>query len=501
MLTGALHFVPDGESIEFPLALRNPELLREAAFIGGHWRTARNGASIEVRNPANGELIGRVPKLGKSETREAIEAAARAYPAWRALLPQERCDHLLAWYALMRENREDLARIMTLEQGKPLADARGEIDYAAGFIQWFAEEAKRVSTESVISHLKDRHLMVVRAPVGVTAAITPWNFPSAMITRKAAAALAAGCPMVVRPASETPFSAIALAVLAERAGLPAGVFSVITGSAREIAAELCACPAVRAISFTGSTNVGRRLIAQGAGTVKRMSMELGGHAPFIAFSDADVEEAALGAVAAKFQSTGQDCLAANRIYVHRDIYDAFCQRFAALAGGLEVGPGWKPGVEQGPLMNERAVMKCEAHVSDAVARGARVLAGGGRHPLGGSFFEPTVLVDATPDMAIWREETFGPVAAVMPFEDEGDVIAAANDTEFGLAAYVYSRDVGRVWRAVDGLEYGMVVVNGVKMTGAPIPFGGVKQSGLGREGGRHGIEEFTDLKYICMNIL
>lgn len=481
------------------MQFNNPKLFRQEAFIDGRWCAADSGRTVDVFNPANGEVLGSIPNMQVAETQRAVSAARRAYPAWRELLPQQRTDLLSAWYRLILENKEDLAVLMTLEQGKPLAEARGEIDYAASFVQWFAEEAKRIYGETIPSHLLHRRMMVIREPVGVAAAVTPWNFPSAMITRKVSAALAVGCTMVVRPASETPYSALALAALAEQAGFPAGVLSVVTGDPEPIVGELCANPTVRALSFTGSTEVGRLLLSQGAPTIKKMSMELGGHAPFIVFPDADVEEAASGAVQAKFQTTGQDCLAANRIFVHQDRYQAFVERYAALTRQLKVGPGLEPGVEQGPLIDEKAVAKCEEHIEDAVAKGARVVAGGGRHkPLGGLFFQPTVLADVTPEMKIFREETFGPVAAVLPFTQEDEVIAAANDTEFGLAAYVYARDMGRIWRLVDALEYGIVAVNTYKMTGYPIPFGGMKQSGLGREGSRHGIDEYSELKYVCL---
>jgi aspartate-semialdehyde dehydrogenase len=387
---------------------------------------------------------------------------------------------------------------MTLEQGKPINEARGEIDYAASFVEWFAEEGKRLDGEMPTSHLPSRVMTVRREPVGVTAAVTPWNFPSAMITRKAAAALAAGCPMVVRPASETPFSALALAELGERAGLPAGVFSVVTGDAEPIVGELCANPTVRAVSFTGSTEIGKHLLRQGADTVKRMSMELGGHAPFILFPDVDLEEAVDAAVAAKFQTTGQDCLAANRIYVHADIYDAFVARFAERVAALKVGNGLEEDTEIGPLMHERALAKCQAHVDDALAKGARLMAAGGSgHALGGLFYAPTALANVDETMVIFREETFGPVAAIARFDREDEVLARANDTHYGLAAYLFTRDHDRICRMSERLAYGMVAVNCVKITGAPIPFGGVKESGLGREGGRHGIDEFTELKYVC----
>jgi succinate-semialdehyde dehydrogenase len=480
--------------------LNDPRLFREQAYVGGKWTAAHGGKVMAVTNPGTGEQLGVVPALGVVETKAAIDAAAAAFPAWRKLLPQQRAAFLRRWHDLMIEAKDDLALIMTLEQGKPLAEAEGEIAYAASFIEWFAEEAKRVNVEGVTPHLPGRQMIVRREPIGVCAAVTPWNFPSAMITRKAAAALAAGCPMVVRPASETPYSALALAELADRAGIPAGVLSVVTGPAQPIVDALLSSSTVRALSFTGSTEVGRKLLQAGAATIKRMSMELGGHAPMIVFPEVDLEDAVAGAVAAKFQTTGQDCLAANRIYVHASIYERFVERFTAYVQELRVGNGLEEGVEIGPLMHERAVAKCESHVGDAIAKGGRVLAGGRRHALGGTFFEPTVIADADDGMLIAHEETFGPVAAVFRFEDEAEVIARANDTIYGLAAYVWSNDLNRIARVTGALEYGMVAVNCVKMTGAPIPFGGVKQSGLGREGSRHGLEEFTELKYVCIAI-
>jgi aspartate-semialdehyde dehydrogenase len=477
--------------------LADPRLFREFAFVGGRWRSALSGATVAVTDPATGETIGHVPDMGAAETREAIDAAQAAFPSWRALLPQERGTILRAWFDLVTANREDLAVLMTLEQGKPLDEARGEIDYAASFVEWFAEEAKRVGGEMPASHLPGRLMTVRREPVGVVACVTPWNFPSAMITRKAAAALAAGCTVVVRPASETPFSALALAELAERAGFPPGVFSVVTGAPEPIVGELCANPQVRAVSFTGSTEIGKRLIRQGADSVKRMSMELGGHAPFILFPDADLDAAVEAAVAAKFQTSGQDCLAANRIFVHADVYEPFLARFAARVEALNIGNGFAPEVEIGPLMHERAVAKCQAHVDDALAKGARLLAGGKPHRLGGFFYTPTVLAECDERMTIFNEETFGPVAAIARFEDEAEVVARANDTRYGLAAYLFTRDHDRICRLTDALAYGMVAVNCVKMTGHPIPFGGMKESGLGREGGRHGLDEFTELKYVC----
>lgn len=485
---------------QFDNQFADPDLFREQAYVDGAWVSARNGNTIEVTNPADGTVIGQVPKLGEPEVRAAIDAAHRAFPAWRAMLPQERGELLETWYRLLLAHREDLARIMTLEQGKPLSDSRGEIDYAASFIKWFAEEGRRMNGETIPSHLPDRRLLVYREPVGVTACITPWNFPAAMITRKAAAALAAGCPMLVRPANETPFSALALAELADRAGIPAGVFSVVTGSGRTIGGEMCANTRVRALSFTGSTEVGRVLLRQGAESVKKMSMELGGHAPFIGYPDVGVEQLVEGALAAKFQTTGQDCLAANRIYIHRDIYDAFLEEFTRRTAAFKVGNGLSEDVDFGPLMNEDAVRKAEEHIEDAVAKGARLLTGGRRLPLGNLFFEPAVLADVTPDMAIYREETFGPVAGVTPFDDSDDIAALANDTEYGLASYIYCNNLSRVHRLSAALEYGMVAVNCVKMTGPPIPFGGVKQSGLGREGSTHGLDEYSDLKYVCIQV-
>ena len=478
--------------------LKDPRLFREQAYVGGKWTAAQGGEVIHITNPATGARLGVVPALGAAETETAIAAAAKAFPAWRRLLPQERAARLRRWYELMVEARADLALLMTLEQGKPLAEAEGEIAYAASFIEWYAEEAKRMNVEGITPHLPNRQMSVRREPIGVVAAVTPWNFPSAMITRKAAAALAAGCPIVVRPAGETPYSALALAELAERAGIPAGVFSVVTGPAQPVVDTLLASPTVRALSFTGSTEIGRTLLERGAATVKKMSMELGGHAPMIIFPEVDLEDAVAGAVAAKFQTSGQDCLAANRIYVHASIYERFALRFAAYVRDLRVGNGLEDGVDIGPLMHERAVAKCAAHVADARARGGRVLSGGER--LGGCFFAPTVIADATDDMLIARAETFGPVAAVFRFESEAEVIARANDTIYGLAAYVWSNDLNRVARLTSALEYGMVAVNCVKMTGAPIPFGGIKQSGLGREGSRHGLEEFTELKYVCIAV-
>jgi len=485
---------------QFDPRLTDPALLRQQAYAGGAWIDAAGGATTAVTNPADGRPIGCVPMLDEAQTRGAIEAAAAAFPHWRGLLPQERGELLEAWYRLILDHREDLARIMTLEQGKPLADSRGEIDYAASFIKWFAEEGRRMNGETIASHLPDRRLLMYRESIGVAACITPWNFPAAMLTRKAAAALAAGCPMVARPALETPFSALALAELADRAGIPAGVFSVVTGSGRKIGGELCANTQVRALSFTGSTEVGRVLLRQGADSVKKMSMELGGHAPFIGYPDVGVERLVEGALAAKFQTTGQDCLAANRIYIHRDIYADFVEAFTRRAAAFRVGNGLDETVDFGPLMNEDAVRKAEEHVEDAVAKGARLMTGGERLPLGDLFYQPAVLADVSPEMAVYREETFGPVAGITPFDDSDDIAALANDTEYGLASYIYSDNLSRVHRLSAALEYGMVAVNCVKMTGPPVPFGGVKQSGLGREGSRHGLDEYSEMKYLCIQV-
>lgn len=478
--------------------LADKALARGQVYINGRWLDASDGGLLPVRNPANGEWLGSVAAAGAKEAHAAIEAAQLAWPQWRALTPDERGRPLRKWAELMRAAREDLALIMTLEQGKPLAEARGEIEYAASFLDWFAEEGRRAYGETIPSHLSGKRLMTVRQPIGIVAAITPWNFPSAMITRKAGAALAAGCPVIVRPADETPFSALALAVLAERAGLPAGIFSVVTGDPRVIAQALTSSDAIRALSFTGSTEVGRALLGQCADTVKRVSLELGGHAPFIVFDDVDIEAATQLAVAAKFQTSGQDCLAANRILVHRSRYTQFVDRFIEITKTLRVGNGLEPGVHIGPLISERAIARCERQVQDAVSRGASLRLGGKRHAAGPLFLSPTVLADTTPEMLIHREETFGPVAAILPFDDERQAVEIANDTIYGLAAYVCTKDLGRALRMSDALEYGMVAINTDRFTGPPIPFGGMKQSGLGREGSRHGLDEYSQIKYVCI---
>jgi len=476
-------------------------ILRQLAYINGRWCPAANGATLAVTDPATGREIGRVPNMGAQETRRAIQAALLAQPSWALRTAFDRAAILRRWGDAMLRDRGELARIITLEQGKPLHESAGEIDYAASFLFWFAEEGCRQDGEILTSHLAGRRMYVQHVPIGITAAITPWNFPSAMITRKAGAALAAGCAIIVRPASETPFSALALAALAEQAGVPPGLMSVVTGDPEPIADEIMDSSAVRQISFTGSTRVGRLLAAAAGKTVKRVAMELGGHAPMIILDDANLEAAVEGAVSAKFQTSGQDCLAANRIFVADAIYDGFCHHFTLAVRKLKVGNGFDPHSHIGPLINAAAVERCKRHVADAVAKGARLLTGGEAHPCGPLFFEPTVLADVTPDMAIFHEETFGPVAPILAFSTELEVIAQANDSEYGLAAYIWGESMARTTRIGAALEYGMVSINGTKMTGPPVPFGGVKQSGLGREGSRHGIAEYLELKYICINDL
>ncbi len=478
------------------LNLKDPSLLREQCFIDGQWVGAEQ--TIEVSNPATGQAIAKVPKLGAKQVRQAIEAANRAWPAWKARTAKERATVLRRWFDLMLANQDDLARIMTLEQGKPLAEAKGEIAYAASFIEWFAEEGKRVYGDTIPAPVGGQRIVVTKEPIGVCAAITPWNFPAAMITRKAGPALAAGCTMVLKPASQTPLSALALAVLAERAGIPAGVLSVVTGSAGEIGEELATNPLVRKLTFTGSTEVGRVLMQQTAATIKKVSMELGGNAPFIVFEDADLDAAVEGALASKYRNAGQTCVCANRLYVHAKVYDAFAQKLVTAVEAMKVGNGLDEGVRIGPLIDSKAVAKVQEHIADAVGKGARVLTGGEPHALGQSFFEPTVLAGVTQAMAVAKEETFGPLAPLFRFETEDEVVAMANDTEFGLASYFYARDLGRVWRVAERLEYGIVGVNTGLISNEVAPFGGVKQSGVGREGSHYGIEDYLVIKYINM---
>ncbi|WP_211453079.1 NADP-dependent succinate-semialdehyde dehydrogenase [Collimonas antrihumi] len=480
------------------IELKDPSLFRQQAYINGEWCNADKGGSHAVTNPATGETIGSVPLMGAAETKRAISAANDAWRQWRRKTAKERSIILRKWNDLMLANLDDLALIMTVEQGKPLAEAKGEIAYAASFIEWFAEEGKRAGGDTIPSPSPSSRIVVVKEPIGVCAAITPWNFPAAMITRKAGPALAAGCTMVLKPAESTPFSALALAVLAERAGIPAGVFSVVTGSAREIGAEMTSNPIVRKLTFTGSTGVGRLLMEQCAATIKKLSLELGGNAPFIVFDDADLDAAVEGAMASKYRNAGQTCVCANRLYVQDGIYDAFAEKLVAAVAKLKVGNGQQEGVNQGPLIDQKAVAKVEEHIADAVAKGARILAGGKRHALGQSFFEPTVLADVTSDMIVAREETFGPMAPLFRFKTDEEVLALANDTEFGLASYFYSRDIGRIWRVAEGLESGMVGINTGLISNEVAPFGGVKQSGLGREGSKYGIEDYQVIKYLCM---
>ncbi len=480
------------------MQLNDTGLLRAQALVGGAWIDADRGESLVVTNPATGAPIGKVPMMGAAETRRAIEAARVAQIGWRRRTARERSQILRKWHELMLAHADDLALLMTTEQGKPLAEARGEVAYAASFLEWFAEEGKRVCGDVLASPMADRRLVVVKEPVGVCAAITPWNFPLAMITRKVGPALAAGCTMVLKPAEDTPLSALALAVLAERAGVPAGVFSVVTGDAVAIGGELTANPVVRKLTFTGSTEVGRILMRQSADTIKKLSLELGGNAPFIVFDDADLDAAVEGAIASKYRNAGQTCVCANRLYVHDKVYDAFARKLVAAVAQLKVGNGVEPGVLQGPLINEDAVAKVESHIADALDKGARVLAGGKRHPIGGTFFEPTVLADVTPAMRVAKEETFGPLAPLFRFHTDDEVVGMANDTEFGLASYFYSRDIGRIWRVAEALEYGMVGINTGLISNEVAPFGGVKQSGLGREGSRYGIEDYLEIKYLCM---
>ncbi len=483
------------------LHLDHPGLLRQQAYLNGDWCDADADDRTVIFNPATGEPIGEVPNMGRAETRRAIEAAQAAQPAWRALTAKERASRLRRWYELMLENQEDLARIMTAEQGKPLAEARGEVAYAASFLEWFAEEGKRLYGDVIPAHAGDKRILVQKEPVGVTAAITPWNFPSAMITRKVGPALAAGCAMVLKPAPQTPFSALALAALAERAGIPAGLFSVITAdaaSSREVGAELCENPVVRKLSFTGSTAVGIHLMQQCAPTLKKLSLELGGNAPFIVFDDADLDAAVEGAMISKYRNAGQTCVCANRLYVQDGIYDAFVDKLSAAVARLKVGNGTEEGVTTGPLIDAAAVAKVQRHLQDALEKGATLLAGGKPHTLGGNFFEPTLVGGVTAEMAVAREETFGPLAPLFRFNNEAEVIRQANDTEFGLAAYFYARDLSRVFRVAEALEYGMVGINTGVISTEVAPFGGMKASGLGREGSKYGLNEYVEIKYLCL---
>ena len=480
------------------MKLQDQKLFRQQCYIDGEWVDAYDRATVAVKDPTSGETLGTVPKMGADETRRAIEAADKALPAWRGKTAKERAQILRRWYDLMMANQDDLATLMTAEQGKPLAESKGEIAYAAAFIEWFGEEGKRIYGDTIPSHGTDKRIVVIKEPIGVCAAITPWNFPAAMITRKCGPALAAGCTMVLKPATATPYSALALCELAERAGVPKGVFSCVTGGAKEIGGEMTSNPIVRKLTFTGSTEIGKLLMEQCAGTVKKVSLELGGNAPFIVFDDADIEMAVKGAIASKYRNAGQTCVCANRILVQDGVYEAFTKRLAETAGAMKVANGFEPGAVIGPLIDMKAVDKVEAHIADALKKGAKVVIGGKRSVLGGSFFEPTVLTDVTTDMMITKEETFGPVAPLYRFRTETDAIKMANDTEFGLASYFYSRDIGRIWRVAEALEYGIVGINEGIISTEIAPFGGMKESGIGREGSKYGIEEFLEVKYLCM---
>jgi succinate-semialdehyde dehydrogenase/glutarate-semialdehyde dehydrogenase len=480
------------------LSLKDPSLFREQCYLDGVWTSADSGGSIKVNNPATGDIIGSVPDMGAAEAKRAIEAADKAWPAWRAKTAKERAAVLRKWYDLMMANQDDLGLLLTTEQGKPLAEAKGEIAYGASFIEWFAEEGKRIYGDVIPPHQSDKRILVLKQPIGVAAMITPWNFPNAMITRKAGPALAAGCTVVLKPASQTPYSALALAELAERAGIPKGVFNVITGNSRAIGGELTANPTVRKLSFTGSTETGRVLMRQSADTIKKLSLELGGNAPFVVFDDADIDAAVDGAIASKYRNAGQTCVCANRIYVQDSVYDVFAQKLAKKVEAFKVGRGTEAGVVIGPLIDEAGLKKVEQHVADATAKGAKVMLGGKRHKLGGLFFEPTILTGVTQAMKVSREETFGPVAPLFRFKTDEEAIAMVNDTEFGLAGYFYSRDIGRVFRIAEAMETGMVCVNSGILSTEIAPFGGVKQSGLGREGSKYGIEEYLETKYVLI---
>lgn len=478
--------------------LSRKDLFKQQAYIDGQWVDADSGETLEVTNPATGEVLGTVPKMGQAETRRAIEAAERAQKQWRAKSAKERALVLRKWFDLVMQHQDDLARIMTLEQGKPLAEAKGEIAYGAAYLEWYAEEGKRAYGDIIPGPASDRRIVVTKEPVGVCAAITPWNFPSSMITRKVGVALGAGCSMVIKPAAQTPYSAFALCVLAEEAGVPAGLVSVVTGSASEIGKEMTANPIVRKFSFTGSTEIGRLLMSQCSDQIKKVSLELGGNAPFIVFDDADLDAAVEGALISKYRNAGQTCVCANRIYVQDDIYDAFVEKFVAAVNKIKVGAGTEANVTQGPLIDKAAVSKVQEHIDDAVSKGAKVAAGGKQHDLGGLFFEPTVLTEVTSSMKVAKEETFGPLAPLFRFKTEEDVVQMANDTEYGLAAYFYSRDLGRVWRVAEALEYGMVAINTGILSNEAAPFGGIKQSGLGREGAKYGLDDYLETKYMLM---
>ncbi len=480
------------------MKLKDSGLLREQCFIDGRWTLADSAGTLAVHNPATGETLGVIPNMGAAEARRAIAAAAQALPSWAARTAKDRSIVLRRWFDLILQHREDLATLMTAEQGKPLAESNGEIAYAASFIEGFAEEGKRLYGDIIPGHQADKRILVLRQPVGVVAAITPWNFPSAMITRKAGPALAAGCTMVLKPATQTPYSALALAELSDRAGVPQGVFNVITGSAAAIGGEMTANPTVRKVTFTGSTEVGKKLMAQCAGTIKKLSLELGGNAPFIVFDDADLDAAVQGAIASKYRNTGQTCVCANRLLVQEGVYQEFAKKLTAAVGKLRVGDGLEGATDQGPLIDAKAVAKVEEHVADAVAKGASVALGGKRHALGGTFFEPTILTGVTSGMLVAREETFGPVAPLFKFNTEAEAIAMANDTEFGLAAYLYTRDLARSWRVSEAIQYGIVGLNTGIISTEVAPFGGVKESGIGREGSKYGILDYTEMKYICV---
>lgn len=481
------------------MTIQNFKLFRDKCYINGEWVEANSKDTISVNNPATLKEIGTVPKCGKEETKNAIDAANTAWPQWKSTSARERSNILRKWFDLIISNKEELAQIMTIEQGKPINESRGEIVYGASFIEWFAEEAKRVYGDTIPDPLTDRRIIVLKQPVGVVASITPWNFPNAMITRKCAPALAVGCPVVIKPASQTPYSALALAALAEEAGFPKGTLNVITGKASEIGDELATNPIVRKLSFTGSTEIGKVLMAKCAGTVKKVSMELGGHAPFIVFDDANIDDAVAGAMQSKFRNTGQTCVCANRVYVQEKVYDEFCKKFVEAVSKMKVGDGLEEDVTSGPLIDENSLNKVEEHVQDAVQMGAKVAIGGSKHSLGMNFYQPTILTDVTPQAKITFEETFGPVAPVYKFKNENEVIELANNSPYGLASYFYSRDIGRVWRVAEALEYGMVGVNTGLTSKAEAPFGGIKESGLGREGSKYGIDDFIEIKYVNMS--